>query len=267
MAKLAGVACTVVLMCMAFVMPHAEAITCNQVVQAVSPCLGYLTSGGAVPAGCCNGIKGLLAAAKTTVDRRTACTCLKSAAGSIKSIQLGLVAGLPGKCGVSIPYQIGPNTDCSKYHLGVFDGLGVENSNPGIRKIYVAMRLMICHLKGTTPFVLLFNLYQQSHPPQRRCFLVLLTKKFPFQVFNRELQMKGFKNQEKIRVRSSGWEGIEGHFKDEDGKGSEGRRWVWGWEESDSKRGFSGNALIGKAFEGGELVDKFMDVGDIENRD
>ncbi|XP_049374996.1 non-specific lipid-transfer protein 2 isoform X2 [Solanum verrucosum] len=64
--------------------------------------------------GCCGGVKGLLGAAKTPEDRKTACTCLKSAANSIKGIDTGKAAGLPGVCGVSIPYKISPSTDCSQ---------------------------------------------------------------------------------------------------------------------------------------------------------
>ena len=107
------IACFVVL-CMLVVAPHAQALTCGQVASAVAPCLSYLTGGPSIGAGCCNGIRGLAAAAKTTADRKTACTCLKSAAGSIKGINKGKAAGLPGRCGVSIPYKISPSTDCSK---------------------------------------------------------------------------------------------------------------------------------------------------------
>nr|B3A0N2.1 RecName: Full=Non-specific lipid-transfer protein; Short=LTP [Lycium barbarum] len=45
--------------------------------------------------GCCGGIK-------------------KSAAAGISGINYGIAAGLPGKCGVNIPYKISPSTDCSK---------------------------------------------------------------------------------------------------------------------------------------------------------
>nr|XP_017245496.1 PREDICTED: non-specific lipid-transfer protein 1-like [Daucus carota subsp. sativus] len=60
------------------------------------------------PPGCCSGVRSLNGMAKTPVDRKQACTCLKSVFGSIKGINYGLAAGLPGKCGVSIPYKISP---------------------------------------------------------------------------------------------------------------------------------------------------------------
>ena len=95
--------------------PAAEAISCGQVSSSMAPCINYLKgSGGAVPAGCCNGIKSLNSAAQTPADRQTACKCLKSAASSIKGLNVGLAAGLPGKCGVSVPYKISPSTNCDR---------------------------------------------------------------------------------------------------------------------------------------------------------
>ncbi|KAK3405011.1 hypothetical protein EUGRSUZ_K01283 [Eucalyptus grandis] len=42
-----------------------------------------------------------------------ACKCLKSASGSISGINFGVVAAIPGKCGVNIPYKISPSTNCN----------------------------------------------------------------------------------------------------------------------------------------------------------
>ncbi|XP_008798560.1 non-specific lipid-transfer protein 1-like [Phoenix dactylifera] len=92
----------------------ADAITCGQVVSFLTPCIAYARNGGPIPAGCCSGVKGLVAAAKSTPDRQTACSCLKRAAASISGLNTGLIAGVPAKCGVRIPYSISPSTDCSK---------------------------------------------------------------------------------------------------------------------------------------------------------
>ncbi|OMO94384.1 Plant lipid transfer protein/Par allergen [Corchorus olitorius] len=115
MASAIKIACVVVV-CMALVSaPVAQgAISCGQVAKALGPCISYLTGKGPLVSGCCSGVKSLNGAAKTTPDRQAACNCLKSNAGSISGINYGLAAGLPGKCGVSIPYQISPSTDCSK---------------------------------------------------------------------------------------------------------------------------------------------------------
>lgn len=100
---------------MVVVAPYAEAISCGQVIGSLTPCMNYLTKGGVVPSACCSGVKGLNSAAKTPVDRQTACGCLKSAYSSNSGINPSNAASLPGKCGVSIPYKISPSTDCSKY--------------------------------------------------------------------------------------------------------------------------------------------------------
>ncbi|KAI3788609.1 hypothetical protein L2E82_01381 [Cichorium intybus] len=104
----------VMVACMVVLAPHVEAITCGQVAASLAPCLQYLRAGGAVSGGCCNGVKGLNNAAKSTADKQTACNCLKNAYSSFPGIKSGNAAGLPGKCGVSIPYKISPTTDCSK---------------------------------------------------------------------------------------------------------------------------------------------------------
>ncbi|TLP29480.1 non-specific lipid-transfer protein [Acinetobacter baumannii] len=114
---MAGMMIKVLCVMMAFMVlsaPYTEAITCGEVISKLAPCLGYLRSGGPVPGACCNGVKGLNAAAKTTPDRKAACGCLKSAYSSNPGLKPANAAGLPGRCGVSIPYKISPNTDCSK---------------------------------------------------------------------------------------------------------------------------------------------------------
>ncbi|KAH6770283.1 hypothetical protein C2S52_015086 [Perilla frutescens var. hirtella] len=107
--------CTVLIaaMLIAAVAPPSEAaIGCGSVVSYLNPCLPYVTGKG--PLGkCCGGVKGLYSAAKTTPDRQSVCSCLKSLAGSYSGVSLNKAAGLPGQCGVSIPYKISPSTDCS----------------------------------------------------------------------------------------------------------------------------------------------------------
>ncbi|XP_042504413.1 non-specific lipid-transfer protein 1-like [Macadamia integrifolia] len=103
-----------VLACMVVAAPHAvDAITCGQVVSQLSPCLTYLRTGGAVPGTCCSAVKSLNAAVKTTPDRQTACGCLKNAYNTISGINAAYAGGLPGKCGVNLPYKISPTIDCS----------------------------------------------------------------------------------------------------------------------------------------------------------
>lgn len=116
MARMAMMILCVVLTCMVVATPYTEAaISCGQVTANLAGCLNYLRNGGAVPPACCNGVRSLNSAAKSTPDRKTACNCLKNASKSVSGIKAANAAGLPGKCGVNIPYQISPNTDCSKY--------------------------------------------------------------------------------------------------------------------------------------------------------
>ncbi|CAH9145948.1 unnamed protein product [Cuscuta epithymum] len=106
------------LLLLLFVTAAEAQLTCNDVVTSLSPCLNFVTGGstGAAlpPAGCCAGIKSLFAAAQTTPDRRTVCTCLKTVSSSATTAQIGRAASLPTACGVAIPYKISPQVDCSK---------------------------------------------------------------------------------------------------------------------------------------------------------
>lgn len=109
----------VMLLCMAALValfaPHAEAvISCGQVQRGMAPCLGFL-QGRALAPKCCAGVKAVAASARTVLDRRAACRCLVAAAKSMKGINYGNAARLPGKCGVRISFPISPNTDCSRY--------------------------------------------------------------------------------------------------------------------------------------------------------
>ncbi|CAN1771952.1 Non-specific lipid-transfer protein 1 [Linum perenne] len=90
-----------------------EGITCGQVVISMRPCLPYLLNGGSVPAPCCKGMTSLNDAAKTGVDRRKACECLKTAAGSIPGLNEEHAAALPEACGINLPYEFTTKTNCN----------------------------------------------------------------------------------------------------------------------------------------------------------
>lgn len=116
-------ASALLLLCIVMSAYVAEAaITCGTVTSSLSSCIPYAT--GKVPTppgGCCSGIKSLNNAAKTTTDRRAVCNCLKSLSGAISGINYSLIGGLPGKCGVSIPYKISPSTNCNRFPLKTLD--------------------------------------------------------------------------------------------------------------------------------------------------
>lgn len=92
----------------------APKITCGKVTTTLAPCFEYVLGGGAVPGNCCTGIKSLYKAASTTADRRNVCVCLKSITSSASAAAVNNAKSLPGKCGISIPYEITPAIDCNK---------------------------------------------------------------------------------------------------------------------------------------------------------
>lgn len=109
-------ACAAVLLCMVAIAPSAEAaISCSTVYSDLMPCLGYMMGSGkqAVPAACCSGINSLYNAAVTTADRQSVCSCIKSAAKGV-SLDVNRAATVLSKCGVSVPYKITADMDCSK---------------------------------------------------------------------------------------------------------------------------------------------------------
>ncbi|XP_047333560.1 non-specific lipid-transfer protein 1-like [Impatiens glandulifera] len=111
MGSSSGIVCLIV-MCMVVSAPHAQAaVTCSSVAISLTPCLDYVQNGGTIPTLCCTGVRSLYRNADTTAKRQTVCNCLKGFAGSTS---YPLAAGIPGKCGASIPYKIAPSTDCNK---------------------------------------------------------------------------------------------------------------------------------------------------------
>ena len=112
----AVVALAVVVAAAALVASASAAITCGQVGSALAPCIPYATGKASVlPPSCCGGVRSLNSAARTSADRQAACRCLKSLASTVKSVNMGTVATIPGKCGVSVPFPISMSTDCNKY--------------------------------------------------------------------------------------------------------------------------------------------------------
>ncbi|XP_011005006.1 PREDICTED: non-specific lipid-transfer protein 8-like [Populus euphratica] len=89
--------------------PSHAAISCNDVIKDLRPCVNYLMNGtGKPPAACCSGISAIQAAASTTADKQTACNCIKSASKQINpNPQLA-------NCGITLPFTVSPNVDCSK---------------------------------------------------------------------------------------------------------------------------------------------------------
>ncbi|KAK7394971.1 hypothetical protein VNO78_15512 [Psophocarpus tetragonolobus] len=98
--------------------PKGEAaVTCNEVVSNLSPCISYVLNGGkTVPVPCCNGIRTLFNLAQSTPDRQTVCKCIKNAISAFHYTKstLDLAASLPNNCALNIPYHITPSLNCTR---------------------------------------------------------------------------------------------------------------------------------------------------------
>lgn len=91
------------------------AIRCNDVIKDLTPCASYIMSGSGNPSStCCSGVSTLASAAATTADRRTACSCIMSVVAKVKP-NITAAQALPGSCGITFPFTVSPNMDCSKY--------------------------------------------------------------------------------------------------------------------------------------------------------
>ncbi|XP_074575890.1 non-specific lipid-transfer protein-like [Curcuma longa] len=95
--------------------PADAAVSCGQVVSNLRGCIPYVTGKvAALPPACCTGVRSLNSAAQTTADRRAACNCIRSQASGISGLQPGRLSGLPGSCGVRLPFPVSATTDCSR---------------------------------------------------------------------------------------------------------------------------------------------------------
>ncbi|CAA7051029.1 unnamed protein product [Microthlaspi erraticum] len=104
-----------VAVCLVLALHFGEAaVSCNTVVVELYPCISFVAQGGAVPTGCCTGVRALNSQAQSTVDRRSVCRCIKSVVGGVSysSNNLNNALALPAKCGVKLPYSISPSTNC-----------------------------------------------------------------------------------------------------------------------------------------------------------
>ncbi|XP_062166761.1 non-specific lipid-transfer protein 1-like [Alnus glutinosa] len=105
----------VLLICMMACAPLAQAaVSCGTVQSSLIPCLPYVRNNGAgaVPPACCQGIASVNNGAKTTPDRQAVCECLKKLSSLVSGANPAIIAGLPGKCKVNVPYKISTSTNC-----------------------------------------------------------------------------------------------------------------------------------------------------------
>ncbi|XP_062017324.1 non-specific lipid-transfer protein 1-like [Rosa rugosa] len=118
MARFAGHGLTflVILVSVLVTTPYVikAAVTCEQVVNYLTPCIPFGVFGGSVPEECCAGVKGLHDAEVTTEDRRTACGCIQKGCAMIPGLDYDRVNTLGDLCGAPCPYKVYPSTNCSQ---------------------------------------------------------------------------------------------------------------------------------------------------------
>ncbi|KAJ0843921.1 putative plant lipid transfer protein/Par allergen [Helianthus annuus] len=79
-----------IVMALALVHP-SEAISCGDLTGMISPCLGYLRSGGSPTKGCCDGARSVQGATRSHADRRFAYKCAKAAAARLKTLPVAFL--------------------------------------------------------------------------------------------------------------------------------------------------------------------------------
>ncbi|MED6146064.1 hypothetical protein PIB30_031080 [Stylosanthes scabra] len=94
----------------------AAAMSCDEIKSDLTPCLSFVLFGGfMVPQACCDGARTVYGAAQTTPDRQALCSCIINAirGAPYTSFNVANAAAIPPKCGLSVPYPITPDIDCS----------------------------------------------------------------------------------------------------------------------------------------------------------
>ncbi|XP_020531472.1 putative non-specific lipid-transfer protein 14 [Amborella trichopoda] len=91
------------------------AIDCTTVTSLISACASFITNGTPEPSTgspCCNSVMSLNNLGDSLENRRSVCTCLVNLMATYNP-NVTSMANLPGLCGISLGFTMGPNTDCS----------------------------------------------------------------------------------------------------------------------------------------------------------
>ncbi|KAJ7967750.1 Non-specific lipid-transfer protein [Quillaja saponaria] len=98
---------------------HADAITCNEAIRSLAPCVPFLEGSGPEQqptASCCTGAQDFSQKATNPETRRALCDCLKNATASspaVPNIKQERVKNLPQLCKISLPVPLDPNILCN----------------------------------------------------------------------------------------------------------------------------------------------------------
>ncbi|KAF7845242.1 non-specific lipid-transfer protein 1-like [Senna tora] len=118
MGSLMKLACVIVA-CMAVVgalMARTQAqVTCSTAYRHLTPCFPYVMGGstGTPPARCCEGVRAVANATRTTVDRQRVCNCLKDAAATFPGLNSMAAQSIPRQCQAEhFPYDFSSSPNC-----------------------------------------------------------------------------------------------------------------------------------------------------------
>lgn len=102
------------------VAPVAESrLSCGEIYGEVSPCINGVLYGGEPPALCCQGIRNIIAEARSQADRQSICRCLKNSAQGISGVTIEATAVIPMKCKINTSYRIVASLDCNRFSLSL----------------------------------------------------------------------------------------------------------------------------------------------------
>uniref|UniRef100_A0A7N0TP35 Non-specific lipid-transfer protein n=1 Tax=Kalanchoe fedtschenkoi TaxID=63787 RepID=A0A7N0TP35_KALFE len=91
------------------------AVTCQDGVQSIIPCMPFLLGGGSNQASsqCCASAQNLNSEVSSTADRRALCQCFKDAVKAT-NIDNARAEELPKMCHINLGFDITPDIDCTK---------------------------------------------------------------------------------------------------------------------------------------------------------
>ncbi|KAK4439375.1 hypothetical protein Salat_0272400 [Sesamum alatum] len=94
---------------------HANAFSCRDASNQLSPCLAFLMGGYSSPtAACCQGVKALSNSINTNTDLRSVCQCFKEETSGFHFVPQN-AAALPNICNLRVPVPLNPTGDCTRY--------------------------------------------------------------------------------------------------------------------------------------------------------
>ncbi|XVF50783.1 hypothetical protein PTKIN_Ptkin04bG0131100 [Pterospermum kingtungense] len=105
------------LMLLSWATTIAAIVDCNTVTELISACSTFITYGSPDPypgSPCCDAVTNLDVIADSIDNRRSVCGCIMGLIATYNRNATG-IATLPGLCGVSLGFTIGPRTDCHLY--------------------------------------------------------------------------------------------------------------------------------------------------------